>query len=46
MSPRVLNDGSRGEVFKRYITGPQLVAELGGGDVLLEERYFVVVRSG
>lgn len=46
MSPRVLNDGSRWEVFKRYFTGPQLVAELGGGDVLLEERYFVVVRSG
>lgn len=46
MSPRVLNDGSRWEVFKRYFTGPQLVAELGGGDVVFEGRYFLLVRSG
>ena len=44
MSPRVLNDGSAWEVFKRYFTGAGLAAELGGGDVLHEGEYFVVVR--
>jgi ubiquinone/menaquinone biosynthesis C-methylase UbiE len=45
MSPRVLNDGSRWEVFKRYFTGAGLAEELGGGDVLHDGNYFVVVRS-
>jgi len=45
LSPRVLNDGSTWEVFKRYFTGSGLAAELGGGDVLLEGEYFVVVRA-
>jgi ubiquinone/menaquinone biosynthesis C-methylase UbiE len=45
MSQRVLNDGSRWEVFKRYFTGEGLAAELGGGDVLLEGDWFVVVRA-
>lgn len=45
MSPRVLNDGSTWEVFKRYFTGPGLAEELGGGDVLFEGAYFVVVRA-
>ena len=43
--PRVLNDGSRWEVYKRYFTGAGLAAELGGGSVLCENRWFVVVRS-
>lgn len=43
---RVLNDGSRWEVYKRYFSGEGLVDELGGGDVLYEGRWFVVVRSG
>jgi ubiquinone/menaquinone biosynthesis C-methylase UbiE len=43
--PRVLNDGSRWEVYKRYFTGEGLAAELGGGTVLCENRWFVVVRS-
>jgi ubiquinone/menaquinone biosynthesis C-methylase UbiE len=43
--PRVLNDGSRWEVYKRYFTGDGLAAELGGGTVLCENRWFVVVRS-
>lgn len=43
---RVLNDGSRWEVYKRYFTGAELAAELGGGEVLHEGRWFVVVRSG
>jgi ubiquinone/menaquinone biosynthesis C-methylase UbiE len=42
---RTLNDGSRHEVFKRYFTTPQLVAELGGGDVLLDGRWFVAVET-
>ena len=45
MSPRVLNDGSCWEVFKRYFTGAGLAEELGGGDVLYDGNYFVVVRS-
>ena len=46
MSPRVLNDGSHWEVFKRYFSGAGLADELGGGDVLFEGDWFVVVRSG
>jgi ubiquinone/menaquinone biosynthesis C-methylase UbiE len=42
---RVLNDGSRWTVFKRVFTGDQLAAELGGGEVLHEGRWFVVVRA-
>jgi demethylmenaquinone methyltransferase/2-methoxy-6-polyprenyl-1,4-benzoquinol methylase len=43
---RVLNDGSRWEVYKRYFTGAGLADELDGGEVLHEGRWFVVVRSG
>ncbi len=42
---RVLNDGSRWEVFKRYFTGDELAAELGGGQVYFAGNWFVVVRS-
>jgi len=42
---RVLNDGSRHEVFKRWFAGPTLAAELGGGEVLFDGRWFVVVRA-
>jgi demethylmenaquinone methyltransferase/2-methoxy-6-polyprenyl-1,4-benzoquinol methylase len=42
---RVLNDGSRWEVYKRWFTGAGLAAELGGGHVLHDGRWFVVVRS-
>jgi ubiquinone/menaquinone biosynthesis C-methylase UbiE len=42
---RVLNDGSRWTVFKRVFNGEELVAELGGGEVLHEGRWFVVVRA-
>jgi ubiquinone/menaquinone biosynthesis C-methylase UbiE len=45
MSSRVLNDGSTWEVFKRYFTAAGLAEELGGGDVLFEGAYFVVVRA-
>jgi ubiquinone/menaquinone biosynthesis C-methylase UbiE len=43
--PRVLKDGSRWEVYKRYFSGPGLAAELGGGETLFEGHWFVVVRS-
>ena len=42
---RILNDGSRWTVFKRVFTGESLAAELGGGEVLHEGRWFVVVRA-
>jgi demethylmenaquinone methyltransferase/2-methoxy-6-polyprenyl-1,4-benzoquinol methylase len=42
---RVLNDGSEWEVYKRWFTGESLANELGGGEVLHEGRWFVVVRS-
>ncbi|MFN2467022.1 MAG: class I SAM-dependent methyltransferase [Gaiellaceae bacterium] len=41
---RVLNDGSRWQVFKRYFDGEELAAELGGGEVIFQGRWFVVVR--
>ena len=41
---RVLNDGSRHEVYKRYFTGEGLAGELGG-EVLHAGPWFVVVRT-
>jgi ubiquinone/menaquinone biosynthesis C-methylase UbiE len=45
MSERVLNDGSRWEVYKRWFTGAGLADELGGGEVLLDGRFFVAARA-
>ena len=42
---RVLNDGSRWEVYKRYFVASELAEELGGGEVLFDGNWFVVVRS-
>ena len=42
---RVLRDGSRHTVYKRYFTPAQLVTELGGGSVLHAGRWFVAVLS-
>jgi ubiquinone/menaquinone biosynthesis C-methylase UbiE len=42
---RILNDGSSHRVFKRYFTADQLAEELGGGRVVLDGRWFVVVTS-
>ena len=42
---RILNDGSRWEVFKRYFDPDELAAELGGGETLFAGRWFVAVRS-
>ena len=41
---RVLNDGSRHRVFKRYLTAAQLAGEIGG-EALLEGRWFVAARA-
>jgi SAM-dependent methyltransferase len=43
---RILNDGSRWEVFKRYFLPDELLEELGGGEMLFQgERSFLLVRS-
>jgi SAM-dependent methyltransferase len=42
---RVLKDGTRHRVYKRYFTGAALADELGGGDVLHDGRWFVVVAA-
>jgi ubiquinone/menaquinone biosynthesis C-methylase UbiE len=42
---RVLNDGSRWQVFKRYFEPEALATELGGGDTVFAGRWFVAVRS-
>lgn len=41
---RVLNDGSRHQVYKRYLTGDQLVDEIGG-EKLLDGTWFVAART-
>jgi ubiquinone/menaquinone biosynthesis C-methylase UbiE len=42
---RILNDGSRWQVYKRYFEPDQLARELGGGETLFAGRWFVAVRS-
>ena len=42
---RVLNDGTRWHVYKRYFTPEELLSELGGGRVLHARRWFVAVAS-
>lgn len=50
---RTLNDGSTHRVFKRFLSGPELAAELGGvgadagaaAEVLLDGRWFSAVRA-
>jgi ubiquinone/menaquinone biosynthesis C-methylase UbiE len=42
---RKLNDGTRHRIYKRYFRGAELAAELGGGEVLHDGRWFVVVAS-
>jgi ubiquinone/menaquinone biosynthesis C-methylase UbiE len=41
---RVLEDGSRWTVYKRFFGAEELAAELGGGEVLFSGDWFVVVR--
>lgn len=42
---RVLKDGSRHTVFKRYFTAGELAAELGGGRPLLAGAWFVAAAA-
>jgi demethylmenaquinone methyltransferase/2-methoxy-6-polyprenyl-1,4-benzoquinol methylase len=42
---RILNDGSRWEVYKRYFEPEGLARELGGGQTLFAGRWFVAVRA-
>ncbi len=42
---RILNDGSRWEVYKRYFEPGALARELGGGETVFAGRWFVAVRS-
>ncbi len=45
LQERVLNDGSSFQVFKRYFRGAELAAELGGGTVVHESDWFVMVST-
>lgn len=45
LQERVLNDGTTWQVFKRYFTADGLALELGGGETLLANRWFVAVRA-
>ena len=40
---RLLTDGSRHRVYKRYFAAAELADELGGGEVLMAGRWFVAV---
>lgn len=42
---RVLNDGSRHQVYKRFFRARELAEELGGATVLHEGRWFVAVAT-
>jgi ubiquinone/menaquinone biosynthesis C-methylase UbiE len=45
MQERVLKDGSRWQVLKRYFEPEVLAAELGDAEILHAGRWFVVVRA-
>jgi ubiquinone/menaquinone biosynthesis C-methylase UbiE len=43
---RILNDGSRHEVYKRFFSGEELAGELGdGASLLFEGNWFVAVST-
>ena len=42
---RVLEDGSRFEVYKRYFSPGSLASELGGGDVVFAGTWYVAVAA-
>jgi SAM-dependent methyltransferase len=45
MDPRVLRDGSRHEVFKRWLDPAQLLGELGSGEIVHAGTWFVAVLA-
>lgn len=42
---RVLNDGSRHQVFKRYLTAQELADELNDAEILFDGSWFVAARA-
>jgi len=42
---RVLDDGTRHRVYKRFFRGAELAAEIGGGEVLHDGSWFTVVAT-
>jgi demethylmenaquinone methyltransferase/2-methoxy-6-polyprenyl-1,4-benzoquinol methylase len=42
---RVLDDGTRHSVYKRWFTAPGLAEEIGGAEILHDGPWFVAVRS-
>jgi ubiquinone/menaquinone biosynthesis C-methylase UbiE len=42
---RLLSDGTRWQVYKRYFEPDELAAELGGGETLFAGQWFVAVRA-
>jgi SAM-dependent methyltransferase len=42
---RMLNDGSRWRVYKRYFDPDELLGELGGGRIVHSGRWFLAVQS-
>jgi ubiquinone/menaquinone biosynthesis C-methylase UbiE len=45
LQERVLNDGTRWQVLKRFFTAEVLAAELGGGETLFAGHWFTAVRA-
>ena len=45
LQERLLRDGSRWNVYKRYFDPDQLAEELGGGRTVFAGRWFVVVAA-
>jgi ubiquinone/menaquinone biosynthesis C-methylase UbiE len=45
LQERILKDGSRWQVYKRYFTADALAEELGGARVVHAGRWFVAVRA-
>jgi ubiquinone/menaquinone biosynthesis C-methylase UbiE len=43
---RILNDGSRWRIYKRFFEPQELLDELGGGETIYAGQWFVAVRSG
>jgi ubiquinone/menaquinone biosynthesis C-methylase UbiE len=45
MQERILEDGSVWQVYKRFFGAEELAAELGGGEIVFDGEWFVVVRA-
>lgn len=45
MDPRILSDGSKWEVYKRWLTAEELTSELGSVEILHTGRYFIAAQA-